>query len=92
MPDALISFDAVKTQTTEEYFNGNYFSIDAFNKKYVLSNGETYVQALKRVCDFVASVEETKEKQKHQGPCNPIAHNLPPIHPTIVLDNSKPNQ
>lgn len=26
--------DKYKNQTTEEYFNGNQFSIDAFKKKY----------------------------------------------------------
>lgn len=54
-------FEDVKKQTTEEYFQGNQFSIDAFNKKYAAFDGETYVQALKRVCDYVASVEKTEE-------------------------------
>ena len=58
-------FEDVKKQTTEEYFNGNQFSIDAFNKKYSSVDGETYIQALKRVCDYVASVEKTEELQKH---------------------------
>lgn len=59
----IIKYEDVKNQTTEEYFNNNQFSIDAFNKKYALFEGETYVKALKRVCDHVASVETT-EKQK----------------------------
>lgn len=58
-------FEEVKNITTEEYFNNNQFSIDAFNKKYSqkLPNGknETYPQALKRVCDYIASAEETDE-------------------------------
>jgi len=54
-------YEDVKKQTTEEYFNGNEFSIDAFNKKYTAVEGETYVQALKRVCDYIASVESTQE-------------------------------
>ena len=55
--------DALKLRdlSTEEYFKGNQFSIDAFNKKYTKFPGETYGQAIKRVCDFVASVEETEE-------------------------------
>lgn len=58
-------YEDVRKQTTEEYFNGNQFSIDAFNKKYTSIDGETYVQALKRVCDYIASVEKTEELQKH---------------------------
>lgn len=61
----MIKFEDVKNVTTEEYFNNNQFSIDAFNKKYAAFPGETYPQALKRVCDFVASVEPTKELQKY---------------------------
>ena len=57
----MVKFEDVKNQTTEDYFNGNVFSIDAFNKKYASFKGETYVQALKRVCDHVASVERTKK-------------------------------
>jgi len=55
----------VKNQTTEEYFKGNTFSIDAFNEKYTAYEGETYIQALKRVCDYVASAEKTPELQKY---------------------------
>jgi len=62
---SMIKFKDVKDQTTEEYFNGNEFSIDAFNKKYKAHENETYVQAVKRVCDYVASVEETKELRKY---------------------------
>lgn len=58
-------YEEVKKQTTEEYFNSNQFSIDAFNKKYSATEGETYVQALKRVCDYVASVEKTEALQKY---------------------------
>lgn len=61
----ITKFEDVKKQTTEEYFKGNQFSIDAFNEKYTLFEGETYVQALKRVCDYVASVEKTPELQKY---------------------------
>ena len=58
-------YEDVKKQTTEEYFNGNEFSIDAFNKKYSAIEGETYVQAVKRVCDYIASVETTEELRKY---------------------------
>ena len=57
----ITSFDSVKNITTEDYFQGNQFSIDAFKKKYALHEKETYAQAVKRVCDFVASVESTQE-------------------------------
>jgi ribonucleoside-diphosphate reductase alpha chain len=57
----ITKYEDVKKQTTEEYFNGNQFSIDAFKKKYALTPDETYVQALKRVCNFIASVEKTEE-------------------------------
>jgi hypothetical protein len=50
----MVKFEDVKDMSTEEYFNGNKFSVDIFNKKYS-RNGETYVQALKRVCDYIAS-------------------------------------
>lgn len=61
----MVKYEDVKDQSTEEYFNGNQFSIDAFNEKYSAHEGETYVQALKRVCDYVASVEETEAKRKY---------------------------
>ena len=61
----MTTYDEVKHLTTEEYFEGNQFSIDAFNKKYKLYEDETYVKALKRVCDEIASVEKTKELQKY---------------------------
>jgi ribonucleotide reductase alpha subunit len=60
----MVKYDDVKDLSTEEYFNGNNFSIDIFNKKYSL-NGETYVQTLKRVCDYIASAEDTEEKRKY---------------------------
>ncbi|MBC8550143.1 MAG: hypothetical protein H8D23_10905 [Candidatus Brocadiales bacterium] len=58
-------FEEVKDMTTEDYFKGNQFSIDAFNKKYTIRNDETYVEALKRVCDYVASAEETDELKQY---------------------------
>ena len=58
-------FEDVKKLSTEEYFQGNQFSIDAFKKKYALQPEETYVQAVKRVCDFVASVESTQELREY---------------------------
>lgn len=60
-------YEDVKNQKTEEYFKNNQFSIDAFRKKYALIEkpDETYVQALKRVCDFVASVEKTEELKEY---------------------------
>jgi len=54
-------FEDVKKLSTEEYFQGNQFGIDAFKKKYALQEDESYVYAVKRVCDFVASVEKTEE-------------------------------
>lgn len=60
--DKFTLYEDVKNQTTEDYFHGNKFSIDAFKKKYALMDkDETYVQALKRVCDYIASVEKTEE-------------------------------
>jgi len=61
----MIKYEDVKNISTEQYFNNNQFSIDAFNKKYALFKDETYVKALKRVCDFIASVESTPELQKY---------------------------
>jgi len=57
-------FEDVKGMSTEDYFKGNQFSIDAFDKKYTIRDDETYVEALKRVCDYVASAEETDEQKK----------------------------
>jgi len=57
-------YQDVKKLTTEEYFNNNQFSIDAFRKKYAIDDTESYVDALKRVCDYVASVEKTEELKK----------------------------
>jgi len=54
-------FENVKKLSTEEYFQNNQFSIDAFKKKYALHEEESYVHAVKRVCDFIASVEKTEE-------------------------------
>lgn len=60
-------YDKVKTETTAEYFKGNQFSIDAFESKYALVDkpDETYVQALKRVCDYIASVEKTEANKEY---------------------------
>ena len=59
--DTITKYEDVKELSTEEYFNGNQFSIDAFRTKYALREEESYVEALKRVCDFIASVESTQE-------------------------------
>ena len=58
-------FEDVKKLSTEEYFQGNQFGIDAFKKKYALQEDESYVYAVKRVCDFVASVEKTEELRQY---------------------------
>jgi ribonucleotide reductase alpha subunit len=58
-------FEDVKDQTTEEYFEGNQFSIDAFKKKYRLTDDETYVQAIWRVCVGIASTEKTPELREY---------------------------
>jgi len=65
--DKFTSFEEVKNQTTKEYFRNNQFSIDAFESKYTLIDNptETYVQALKRVCDYIASVEKTPEQKEY---------------------------
>ena len=60
----LTKFEDVADVSTEDYFNGNDFSIDVFNKKYAMGN-ENYSRALKRVCDFIASCEETEELRKY---------------------------
>mgnify|MGYP001612886540 FL=1 len=52
------TFEDVKDQSTEDYFEGNQFSIAAFERKYREDPQETYVQALQRVCTSVASVEK----------------------------------
>jgi ribonucleoside-diphosphate reductase alpha chain len=65
MREEVTTFNSVKNQTTEEYFGDNQFAIDAFKKKYTLHENETYVQAVKRVCDYIASAEETPELQKY---------------------------
>lgn len=63
--ETMIKFEDVKKLSTEEYFQGNQFSIDAFKKKYAIDDKESYVYALKRVCDFIASVERTEELRKY---------------------------
>lgn len=57
----MTKYETVKNQTTEEYFENNKFSVDAFNKKYALHESESYVQALWRVCSEIASVEPKEE-------------------------------
>ena len=61
----MTTFDSVKDLTTEQYFYNNQFSIDAFNKKYALFDGETVVQAVWRVCVGGASVEKTQELRNY---------------------------
>lgn len=61
----ITKFEDVKNISSEEYFNNNDFSIDAFNKKYALTPDETYVKAIKRVCSYIASAEETDELKKY---------------------------
>ena len=58
-------YEEYKNISTEDYFEGNQFSIDAFKKKYALHPKETYVQAIKRVCDAIASVESTPELREY---------------------------
>lgn len=68
MTENAVAFGDVKNMSTEEYFNGNKFSIDAFNAKYAQKKDgkiETYVESLKRVCDYVASCEETEESRAY---------------------------
>lgn len=65
MDDITTIYEDVKDQTTEDYFKENKFSIDAFEKKYSLYKGESYVNAIKRVCDFVASVEKTPKLREY---------------------------
>ena len=61
----MLKYEDVKNQTTEEYFNNNKFSIDAFNKKYSMKEGESYIQALYRVVTAIASVEKTDVLKKY---------------------------
>jgi ribonucleoside-diphosphate reductase alpha chain len=64
----MIKFEDVANVSTKEYFNDNQFSIDAFDKKYsqnVNGKKESYPQALKRVCDYIASAEKTEEERKY---------------------------
>ena len=64
----MTKYDDVKNISTEDYFLGNQFSVDAFNKKYAQTKSdgkkETYIEAIKRVCDYVSSAEKTPELQK----------------------------
>ena len=59
--ESVTKFEDVRKVTTEEYFQGNQFSIDAYKKKYAHTPDESYPQAVKRVCDFISSVESTQE-------------------------------
>lgn len=64
----MIKFEDVANVSTKEYFNDNQFSIDAFDKKYsqnVNGKKESYPQALKRVCDYIASPEKTEEERTY---------------------------
>lgn len=67
--DSIVKFEDVKNQTTQDYFGGNKFSIDAFDKKYANENKdgkvETYVECLKRVCDFISSCEKTEKERTY---------------------------
>ncbi len=65
MDTVTTKFDDVKQLSTEEYFRDNQFSIDAFKAKYALNDKESYVIAVKRVCDFIASVERTDELRRY---------------------------
>lgn len=62
---AFVRYEDVRDETTSQYFRGNQFSIDAFEKKYRATPDETYVQAIKRVCDDIASVEDTPEARDY---------------------------
>ena len=46
-------YEDVKKQTTEEYFNNNQFSIDAFNKKYSMF---IFIKSLPRICIIQSSL------------------------------------
>jgi len=61
----IITFKSVENQTTQDYFDNNKFAVDAFNEKYTAFKGETYIQAVKRVCDYISSAEDTEEKQQY---------------------------
>lgn len=58
-------YNDYKHLKTDEYFNNNKFSIDAFNKKYAAFENETVVQAIKRVCDYISSIEDSDDKRKY---------------------------
>tara|TARA_R110000824_G_scaffold148242_3_gene317828 strand:+ start:3465 stop:6119 length:2655 start_codon:yes stop_codon:yes gene_type:complete len=60
-----IKFEDVEGQSTNDYFNGNKFSVDAWAKKYALNEKETYVEGLTRICKYIASVEETDELKEY---------------------------
>jgi ribonucleoside-diphosphate reductase alpha chain len=57
----MVKYKKVKAVSTEDYFYGNQFSIDAFNNKYRIHAEETYVDAIRRVCKEIASVESTDD-------------------------------
>jgi len=62
-------YEDVANVTTEEYFQGNKFSIDVFRKKYSLEKDdgkyEEYPEAVWRVCQHIASVEKTEEDREY---------------------------
>ncbi len=60
-----VNYEDVKDESTKKYFNNNTFSINTFNEKYQAVKNETYVQAIKRVCDEIASVEKTQQLRKY---------------------------
>lgn len=60
----MTKYEDVENLSTDEYFNGNNFSIDVFNKKYAIGD-ETYVKTLKRVCDYIASAEGDYQQAKY---------------------------
>jgi ribonucleoside-diphosphate reductase alpha chain len=61
----MTKYEDVKHISTEEYFEGNKFSIDAFNKKYRIDENESYISAIWRVCKEISSVENTEELKKY---------------------------
>lgn len=63
--EIVVKYENIKNLSTKEWFNDNQFSVDAFDKKYSAFDGEQYVQAIKRVCDYIASVEKTEELRKY---------------------------
>lgn len=61
---SFVRFEDVSHLTTEDYFEGNQFSVDVFEKKYRIGT-ESYVEGIWRVCRAVASVESTAELREY---------------------------